>query len=108
MRRRGGRAGRMDVPRFRGWSCPKEKPMSDARTARAESIRALSIPAELLPGDGRFGSGPSRIRDAQMEVLAGLGRSVMGTDRKSGVEGKGVVVGGARVSPREGRRVRAR
>src|SRR5690625_6677212 len=70
MRRRGGRAGRMDVPRFRGWSCPKEKPMSDARTARAESIRALSIPAELLPGDGRFGSGPSRIRDAQMEVLA--------------------------------------
>src|SRR5690625_7238840 len=56
--------------------------MSDARTARAESIRALSIPAELLPGDGRFGSGPSRIRDAQMEVLAGLGRSVMGTSHR--------------------------
>ena len=56
--------------------------MSDARTARAESIRALSIPAELLPGDGRFGSGPSRIRDPQLEVLAGLGRSVMGTSHR--------------------------
>lgn len=56
--------------------------MSDAHAARAESLRALRIPAELLPDDGRFGSGPSRIRDQQIHTLAGLNRSVMGTSHR--------------------------
>ncbi|MGP5077846.1 phosphoserine transaminase [Brachybacterium alimentarium] len=56
--------------------------MSDARTARADTIRGLSIPQELLPGDGRFGSGPSRIRDAQMEALSSVSRTVMGTSHR--------------------------
>ena len=32
-----------------------------------------SIPAHLLPRDGRFGSGPSKIRQAQVDALARLG-----------------------------------
>ena len=31
---------------------------------------ALVIPAELKPADGRFGSGPARIRPAQLAALA--------------------------------------
>ena len=32
---------------------------------------ALQIPDELKPADGRFGSGPSRVRPEQLEHLAG-------------------------------------
>jgi phosphoserine aminotransferase len=40
------------------------------------------IPDELKPADGRFGSGPSRIRPAQLEHLAGAGAAVMGTSHR--------------------------
>ena len=43
---------------------------------------ALSIPAELLPQDGRFGCGPSKVRPAQVDHLASLGRSVLGTSHR--------------------------
>ena len=43
---------------------------------------ALSIPAELLPHDGRFGCGPSKVRPAQVDHLASLGRSVLGTSHR--------------------------
>ena len=56
--------------------------MSDDRTARAEAIRGLALPAALLPQDGRFGSGPSRIRDAQVQALSGLSRTVLGTSHR--------------------------
>jgi phosphoserine aminotransferase len=42
----------------------------------------ITIPAELLPADGRFGSGPSRVRAEQMDVLSSLGSSVMGTSHR--------------------------
>ena len=42
----------------------------------------LSIPPELLPQDGRFGCGPSKVRPVQLEYLAGLGRSVLGTSHR--------------------------
>ncbi len=42
----------------------------------------LQIPAELKPSDGRFGSGPSRIRPAQLEHLAATGRTLMGTSHR--------------------------
>ena len=29
----------------------------------------ITIPADLLPADGRFGSGPSKVRPAQVEAL---------------------------------------
>jgi phosphoserine aminotransferase len=42
----------------------------------------VEIPAELLPADGRFGSGPSKIRPAQLEALAATGRSYLGTSHR--------------------------
>jgi phosphoserine aminotransferase len=42
----------------------------------------LQIPAELKPADGRFGSGPSRVRPEQLEHLAGAGGAVMGTSHR--------------------------
>ncbi len=40
------------------------------------------IPAGLLPSDGRFGSGPTRIRDAQLEALTAAGRTLLGTSHR--------------------------
>lgn len=42
----------------------------------------LTIPANLLPADGRFGCGPSRVSDAAVAELAGLGRSLLGTSHR--------------------------
>ena len=43
---------------------------------------AITIPAEMLPSDGRFGCGPSKVRDAQLDALAGAGRHLMGTSHR--------------------------
>jgi phosphoserine aminotransferase len=42
----------------------------------------LEIPQHLKPADGRFGSGPSRIRPEQLRHLAGQGAAVMGTSHR--------------------------
>jgi phosphoserine aminotransferase len=42
----------------------------------------IVIPAGLLPLDGRFGSGPSKIRDAQVEALSAAGRALLGTSHR--------------------------
>lgn len=42
----------------------------------------VRIPAGLLPADGRFGSGPSRIRDAQLRSLLQVGADVVGTSHR--------------------------
>ncbi|MGO1316126.1 MAG: phosphoserine transaminase [Cellulomonadaceae bacterium] len=42
----------------------------------------IVIPADLLPADGRFGSGPSKVRPAQMAALAAAGSSPMGTSHR--------------------------
>jgi phosphoserine aminotransferase len=43
---------------------------------------ALQIPDDLKPADGRFGSGPSRIRPEQLGRLAQEGAGVMGTSHR--------------------------
>jgi phosphoserine aminotransferase len=43
---------------------------------------ALTIPAALLPADGRFGCGPSKVRPEQLAALATSGASVMGTSHR--------------------------
>jgi phosphoserine aminotransferase len=43
---------------------------------------AITIPADLLPSDGRFGSGPTKIRDAQLAALAGAGHDLLGTSHR--------------------------
>ena len=42
----------------------------------------ISIPANLLPSDGRFGSGPSKIRSEQMDALVLASRNVLGTSHR--------------------------
>jgi phosphoserine aminotransferase len=42
----------------------------------------LQIPDELKPADGRFGSGPSRVRPEQLAQLAGEGAAIMGTSHR--------------------------
>jgi phosphoserine aminotransferase len=46
------------------------------------SQTVLQIPEELKPVDGRFGSGPSRVRAAQLEHLAGPGAALIGTSHR--------------------------
>jgi phosphoserine aminotransferase len=43
---------------------------------------AIAIPTDLLPADGRFGSGPSKVRPEQVEYLASIGTSVLGTSHR--------------------------
>lgn len=47
-----------------------------------DTTTTVIIPPELLPADGRFGSGPARIRPEQLEALAAAGRTVMGTSHR--------------------------
>lgn len=42
----------------------------------------IDIPTDLLPGDGRFGSGPSRIRDEQATDLKKAATTVLGTSHR--------------------------
>ncbi len=42
----------------------------------------LQIPAALLPADGRFGAGPSKVREAQLDALVATGRSYLGTSHR--------------------------
>jgi phosphoserine aminotransferase len=43
---------------------------------------AIVIPASLLPVDGRFGSGPSKIRPEQVTALAAAGQGPLGTSHR--------------------------
>jgi phosphoserine aminotransferase len=42
----------------------------------------LAIPAELLPADGRFGCGPSKVRAEQIDAVAAASRSIIGTSHR--------------------------
>ncbi len=42
----------------------------------------LVIPEQIKPRDGRFGSGPSRLRPEQLQALAASGSAVMGTSHR--------------------------
>lgn len=42
----------------------------------------LRIPADLLPADGRFGAGPSKIETGHLETLAATGATLMGTSHR--------------------------
>ena len=42
----------------------------------------IVIPADLLPADGRFGAGPSKIRTSALDALAATGESLMGTSHR--------------------------
>ena len=42
----------------------------------------IRIPAELLPADGRFGAGPSKVREEQVTALASVWQSYLGTSHR--------------------------
>jgi len=42
----------------------------------------VKIPVELLPKDGRFGSGPSKVRTEALDALAATSTSLMGTSHR--------------------------
>jgi len=42
----------------------------------------VTIPAHLLPADGRFGSGPSKVRGEQVDAVHAAGRSLLGTSHR--------------------------
>jgi len=47
-----------------------------------QTATALVIPEDLKPADGRFGSGPSKVRPEQLDHLAEHGVGVMGTSHR--------------------------
>ena len=48
----------------------------------ADTSTVLQIPESLKPADGRFGSGPSRVRPEQLARLAQEGAAIMGTSHR--------------------------
>ena len=53
-----------------------------AVTVTVPAPTALTIPRELLPVDGRFGCGPSKVRPEQLEALLAAGTTVIGTSHR--------------------------
>jgi len=47
-------------------------------------MSTITIPAALLPADGRFGCGPSKVRAEQLQYLAGAGAAILGTSHRQG------------------------
>ena len=43
---------------------------------------AITIPADLLPADGRFGCGPSKVRPEQVAAVVAASRKVLGTSHR--------------------------
>jgi phosphoserine aminotransferase len=46
------------------------------------SETSITIPANLLPKDGRFGAGPSKVRPEQMDALAAASATLLGTSHR--------------------------
>ena len=44
--------------------------------------KPISIPKNMLPSDGRFGCGPSKIRGKQIEALSEAGHTLLGTSHR--------------------------
>ena len=53
-----------------------------ARGPARDASAPLEIPAGLLPSDGRFGSGPSKVRREALDALAGPGAALLGTSHR--------------------------
>jgi len=45
-------------------------------------MATITIPTDLLPVDGRFGCGPSKVRPEQLAYLAGTGAALFGTSHR--------------------------
>ena len=45
-------------------------------------VTSLVLPPAMIPTDGRFGCGPSKVRPEALAALAGSGTSVLGTSHR--------------------------
>jgi phosphoserine aminotransferase len=45
-------------------------------------VADIQIPADIKPADGRFGSGPSKVRTEALDALAATGTSLLGTSHR--------------------------
>jgi predicted phosphoserine aminotransferase len=45
-------------------------------------VTTLTIPRELLPGDGRFGCGPAKVRPDAVTALTATGSTLLGTSHR--------------------------
>ncbi len=61
----------------------KSTPVGRGATAPLhEPLGPPTLPAELRPGDGRFGSGPSKVRQEAVEALAAAAPTFLGTSHR--------------------------
>src|SRR5207244_2359153 len=65
-----------------GNACRDPSHVRDTGTAMCASPNEIKIPVDLLPGDGRFGSGPSKVRPEAVQALADVAGSWMGTSHR--------------------------
>jgi len=57
--------------------------MTEAATTKGVMASThLEIPADLRPGDGRFGAGPSKVRVDALDELAASGSTLLGTSHR--------------------------
>lgn len=68
-----------------GYPLSLPKPASTSHRALSTLVAMadqLTIPDHLKPADGRFGCGPSKVRDAQLEALVSKGAALFGTSHR--------------------------
>ena len=53
-----------------------------AEGATLRHVADIQIPADIKPADGRFGSGPSKVRTEALSALAATGSSLLGTSHR--------------------------
>ena len=57
-------------------------PNDDENVGEADAVAMIELPRDLMPSDGRFGSGPSKVRAAAVEALAASGGTYLGTSHR--------------------------
>lgn len=57
-------------------------PFASGRSCKDRAV-SISVPSELLPSDGRFGSGPSKVRVEALLELAATGDQLLGTSHRA-------------------------
>ena len=68
--------GRGGVSRLGAYAATSTKVTTVSETPQ------ITIPADLLPRDGRFGAGPSKVRPEQVAALAAIAPTYLGTSHR--------------------------
>ena len=63
--------------------CSAHRPQADRKDLHTVAeVSTIRIPDEIKPADGRFGSGPSKVRPAAVSALADVATSYLGTSHR--------------------------